>query len=99
MYFRSQGQIDFGTVSNLRYLEQVTPACDITLAAVTFLRQEIRDSGIDETKLVSWKVRGYQALEIPVPKFNGEAFVVHHARCTGLKEFKGGRRSSDWMWV
>ena len=44
-------------------------------------------------------MRGYQALEILVPKFNGEGFVIQNARCTRLKAFRGGRRSSNWIWV
>ena len=99
MYLRLQGKIDFGTVSNLRDLEQVTGVCAITLATVMLLRREIRDCNIDESRLLSYEVRGYQALEIPVAKFNGEGFVIHNARCTGLKEFRGGRRRSDWIWV
>ena len=81
---------------NLRDLEQVTGVCDITLAPRTFLRQEILDD-IDKTELLSWEVRGYQVLEIPLPKFNGEGFVIHNARCAGLKELRRGRRRSDWM--
>ena len=98
MYLRLQGKIDYGTACNLRDLELVTGVCDITWAAITFLTQEIRDD-IVAAKLVSRGVRGYQALESPGPKFNGEGFVIHNARCTGLKEFKGGRRRSDWICV
>ena len=94
MYSRLQGKMDYATVCNLRDLEQATGVCDITLAMITFLRQEIRDD-IDEAKLLSWEVRGYQALKIPVPKFNGEGFVIHNARCTEQKAFRGGRGTID----
>ena len=43
MYLRLQRKIDYGTVCNLRDLEQFTGVCDITLAPITFLRQESRD--------------------------------------------------------
>ncbi|KAF8418351.1 hypothetical protein EV426DRAFT_520186, partial [Tirmania nivea] len=37
-------------------------------------------------------------LQIPVPKFSGSGFLMHVARCTGEKEFRGQQRN-DWVWV
>ena len=70
-------------------MEQVTGVSDIRLATIPLLRQAIGED-IDEAKLRSWEVRGYQALGIPVPKLLVEVFVIYNARCTAVKEFRAG---------
>jgi len=99
MYLKLQGKLDFGTVSNLGDLERVTGLCDLVLATRTFLRGELGYSEVSISRVLSAGIRAYEALEIPVPKLNGEGFVVHHARCTGLRECRRGQSQSDWVWV
>jgi len=98
MYFRLQSKIDFTEVSNLEDLELRTGLCGLKLAMETFLRQELLGSSADIARL-SDTVRVYQALEIPVSGFNGEGFVIHRARCTGVEGFRGGQGRSDWIWI
>jgi len=69
------------------------------LATRTFLRGELRDSDVNISRVLSSETRAYQTLEIPVPKFNGKDFVVYHAKCTGLRKFRGGQSWSDWIWI
>ena len=99
MYLKLQGKLDFGTVSNLGDLERVTGLCDLVLATRTFLRGELGYSEVSISRVLSAGIRAYEALEIPVPKLNGEGFVVYHARCTGLRKFRREQSWSDWVWV
>jgi hypothetical protein len=98
MYFRLLSKIDLGEVSNLEDLELRTGLCGLKLATETFLGQELQGSSADIARL-SDTIRAYQALEIPVPGFNGEGFVIHRARCTGVESFRGGQGRSDWIWI
>ena len=98
MYLRLQWKIAYGTACNLGDLERVAGVCDITLATITFLRQEIGDD-IDEPKLLSWKVQRYEAFEIAVPKFYNEDLVIHNIKGTALKEFRARRRRSDSILI
>jgi len=98
MYLRLQRKIDLRQVSNLEDLELRTALCGLKLATKIFLRQELQGSSADIARL-SDTIRAYQVLEIPVPGFNGEDFVIHRARCTGVEGFRGGQGRSDWIWI
>jgi len=52
----------------------------------------------DVLSLFDLKIRAYVSLQIPVPNFSREGFVLYHARCTRLGEFRGQKRS-DWICV
>jgi len=95
MYLKLQGKLDFGTVSNLGDLERVTGLCDLVLVTSAFMRGELRYSEVSISRVLSAGIRAYKALEIPMPKLNREGFVVHHARCTGLRKFRRGQSRSD----
>jgi len=99
MYLQIQGKLNFRTVSNLGDLEQVTGLCDLVLATSAFLRGELGYSEVSISRVLSAGIRAYEVLEISVPKLNGEGFVVHNARCTGLRKFRRGQSRSDWVWV
>jgi len=89
MYLRLQSKIDLREVSNLEDLELRIGLCGLKLATETFLPQELQGSSADIARL-SDTIQAYQALEIPLPGFNGEGFVIHRARCTGVEGFRGG---------
>jgi len=81
-------------VSNLEDLALRTGLCGLKLATETFLRQELQGSSADIAR-VSDTIQAHQALEIPVPGFNGEDFVIHRAWCTGVEGIQGGQGRSD----
>jgi len=97
MYMRQQSKIDLREVSNLEDLELRIGLCDLKLPMETFLGQELQGSSADIARL-SDTIQAYQALEIPVPRFNGEGFVIHRVQCTGVEAFRGGEGRSDWIW-
>jgi len=68
------------------------------LATRVFLTREHKGTNSDILSLFDLEIRVYRSLQIPVPYFSGEGFVLYHARCTGLGEFRGQKRS-DWIWV
>jgi hypothetical protein len=98
VYLKLAGKFDFGTVSTIADLENVTGLCDLRLATKVFLTRAHRGTNSDIVRLLDWDIRGYRSLQIPVPRFSGLGFLVHHARCTGVGEFRGGKRN-DWIWV
>jgi len=98
VYLKLDGKIDLETVSAIADLEHVTGLCDLRLATRVFLIWEYKGTNSDILHLLNLEIREYRSLQIPVPNFNGEGFVLHHARCTGLGEFQGQQRS-DWIWV
>ena len=98
VYLKLDGKIDLGTVSAIADLEHVTGLCDLRLATRVFLTREYKGTNSDILSLLDLEIRAYRSLQIPVPNFSEEGFVLHHARCTGLGEFRGQKRS-DWIWV
>ena len=98
VYIKLQGKIDLGTVSTLADLEVVAGLCDLKVATRVFLTRELKGANSDVMSLLAQGIRGYRSLQIPVPKLNGHGFVLHHARCTGLDDFRGQKRS-DWIWI
>jgi len=95
IYLKLQGKLDFGTISNLGDLERVTRLCDLVLVTSAFLRGELGYSKVRISRVLSAGIQAYKALKIPVPKLNGEGFVVHHARCTGLRKFRREQSQSN----
>jgi len=89
MYLRLQSKIDLREVSNLEDLELTTGLYDLKLATETFLRQELQGSSANIARHAD-TIRAYQALEILVPGFNKEGFVIHRAQCTEMEGFRGG---------
>ena len=81
------GKIDLGTVSAIADLEHVTSLCDLRLATRVFLTWKYKGMNSDILSLLDLDIRAYCSIQIPVPNFSGEGFVLHHARCTGLGSF------------
>jgi hypothetical protein len=94
VYLKLKGKIEWGLVSSLENLEQVSGLTGLVQATETFLQRE--DKGKDDGNRIVQEIRAYRALQIPVPKFSGKGFIMHNARCT--KEFRGKDRQ-DWVWV
>jgi len=98
VYLKLDSKIDLGTVSTITDLEHVTGLGDLRLATRVFLTQEYKGTNSDILSLFDLEIRADRSLQISVPNFSGEGFVLDHARCTGLGEFRGQKRS-DWIWV
>ncbi|KAF8427419.1 hypothetical protein EV426DRAFT_589943 [Tirmania nivea] len=71
---------------------------NLKLATRGFLTRELKGADSDAVRLLDRDVRAYCALQIPVPNFSGQGFVMHIARCTEEKGFRGQRRN-NWVWV
>jgi hypothetical protein len=88
-YLKLQGKID--SVSNLADLEHVA---NLKSATRAFLVRELHTDP-DALGLLERGISVYNTLQIPIPKFSGQGFVLHNAKCT---EFRGKKRN-DWVWV
>ncbi|RPB21015.1 hypothetical protein L211DRAFT_851758 [Terfezia boudieri ATCC MYA-4762] len=95
VYLKLRGKIKLGIISSLEELERVTGLPDLVLTTETFLRQEVRSMNSDPVGLLVQEIRAYRELQIPVPKFSGEGFIVHSARCTVFRE----QERYNWIWV
>jgi len=92
VYLRMQSKIDLGMVSNLEDLAHTAGWCDLKLATRVFGPRG-PGTGSDAVSLVDRDIQAYSALQIPVPNLSGRGFVVHIARCTGEKKFRGQQRN------
>ncbi|KAF8426002.1 hypothetical protein EV426DRAFT_715912 [Tirmania nivea] len=98
VYLKLQGKIDLETVSNLEDLERMAGLSNLKLATRGFLIRELKGADSDAVRLLDRDIWAYYALQIPVPNFSGQGFVMHIAVCTEEKGFRGQRRN-DWIWV
>ncbi|KAF8436090.1 hypothetical protein BGX38DRAFT_1274632 [Terfezia claveryi] len=93
VYLKLQGQIDLGRVSNLEDLEHTPSLSYLKLATRVFLTRELKVADSEVLRLLDGHIQAYGALQIPVPKFSRSGFLMHVARCTGEKEFRGQKRN------
>ena len=98
-FLKLQWKLELETVSSLEDLERTFGIGGVKFAMRSFLIQEFRGTNSDALRLLDCKIRAYRCLEIPVPKLNGEGFVLHHVRCTGLGSFRGREKRNDWVWI
>jgi len=85
-------------VLNLRDLEHESGVHDLRFATRAFFMRELKDTNSDTERLLDHEIGAYGALQIPVPKLSDKGFVLHHARCSGEKGFRGSKRN-NWVWV
>ena len=96
VYFKLLGKTNM--VLNPRDLEHKSGVHDLRLAIRAFFIRELRGTNSDTERLFNHEIGAYGALQIPVPKLSDQGLVLHHARCSGDKRFRGGKRN-DWVWV
>ena len=83
-------------VLNLRDVEHKSGVRDLKLATRAFFMRKLRDTNSDTERLLDHDIGAYVALQIPVPMLSDQGFVLHHARCSGEKGFRGNK-TNDWV--
>ena len=76
----------------------MTGLCNLRLTPTLFLTVEYKGTNSDILTLLDLEIRAYCSLQIPVPNFSEQDFVLHHAWCTGLEMFRD-RKKRDRIWV
>ena len=85
-------------VLNLIELENESGVCGLRLATRAFFTGKYKDTNRDIERLLDCEIRAYGTLQVPVPRLSEPGFILHHAICSGKKEFRGSKRN-DWVWV
>ena len=80
-------------VLNLRDMEHESDVHDLRFATRAFFMRELKDTNSDTERPLDHEIGAYGALQIPVTKLSNKDFVLHHARCSEEKGFRGSKRN------
>ncbi|KAF8427653.1 hypothetical protein BGX38DRAFT_1278672 [Terfezia claveryi] len=96
-----QGLINTKDIHNLQTLQTLYQLPDLLSLTSTFLAcnyPQSSDLESDVTRLQHTPVEVFNTLQVAVPTFNDNGYMLHHLRCTGGK-FRNQDERHDWVFV
>jgi len=100
---RLQGPISTRRIFNLSTLQDHYQLPDLKALTTRYLIrnpfQDAQEPQASADQLIDAPLEAFNTLQVPIPTFNNDGYLLHRIHCTGPNLFRKQEKRNDWVFV